>query len=284
MATILKPDSTKTINGVNVNEFLLTKHNPNKIKMPDASMAGKVIGVTIHNTDDLVNVEDDAEQYTRATYNGNMNDVRVHYYVDDICAWQNLPLDLAGWHATDGPGNGNRRTIAIECIMHDKDKKHDEKAEDNCARLAAYLLHKYNLDIDHLYTHTHWLNVKNGKSGTVDTLNTMHNSYKMCPAYILPHWQSFKNKVAKYLDELNGKKTTSSKPKEEKYPFTPNAKMLASSKTYADNGRKVKVGGVDKSEKIKLLAAGPTNAIIQYKTSDTAYKVGIVYAKDVKKD
>lgn len=48
---------------------------------------GKVAGVTIHNTGDLPNVEEDAEQYTRATWpNANMNDARVHYYVDDINA------------------------------------------------------------------------------------------------------------------------------------------------------------------------------------------------------
>ena len=35
-------------------------------------------GVTIHNTNDLQNVEEDAEQYTRAPWpNANMNDARV---------------------------------------------------------------------------------------------------------------------------------------------------------------------------------------------------------------
>lgn len=221
MATLLKADKSTVINGVKVNEFLLTKHNQNKISMPTVSMAGKVIGVTIHNTDDLPNVEDDAEQYTRATYNGNMKDVRVHYYVDDLCAWQNLPLDLSGWHAADGGGNGNRKTIAIECIMNDKDKKHDSIAEDNCAKLAAYLLHKYGLSINNLYTHTYWLNIKAGKKGTVDELNVMKNSYKNCPAYIIPHWQSFKKLVKKYLDALNNgtapitnnTSTTASNPK-----------------------------------------------------------------------
>ncbi|CDE12079.1 hypothetical protein [Ruminococcus sp. CAG:330] len=48
---ILKPDKEYTINSVNVKEYLLTKHNPNRIDMPTASMAGKIIGVTIHNTD-----------------------------------------------------------------------------------------------------------------------------------------------------------------------------------------------------------------------------------------
>ena len=48
---ILKPDTTTTMNGVTVNEYLLTKHNPNRIAMPSASMEGKIIGVTVHNTD-----------------------------------------------------------------------------------------------------------------------------------------------------------------------------------------------------------------------------------------
>lgn len=198
---ILTPDKTSTIGGVTVKEYLLTKHNPNKIDMPTASMDGKVIGVTIHSTDwiSVASGTTPAEQYTRATYNGNMKDVRVHYYVDDTCAWQNLPLTLSGWHAADGSGNGNRRTIAIECIMSSAYNSKDQKSEDNAARLAAALLKKYKLDINHLYTHTHWLNVKDGKSGNVDTLNTAKNSYKNCPAYILPHWAAFKAKVQAYM-------------------------------------------------------------------------------------
>lgn len=198
---ILKPDNKTTFGGVTVNEYLLTRHNPNRIAMPSVSMEGKIIGVTVHNTAWITTAAGTtpAEQYTRATVNGNMNDVRVHYYVDNICAWQNLPLNLSGWHAADGSGNGNRRTIAIECIMSSAYNTTDKKSEDNCARLAAALLKKYNLGIDHLYTHTHWLNVRDGKSGSVDYLNTARNSYKMCPLYILPHWAEFKKKVQGYM-------------------------------------------------------------------------------------
>ena len=200
---ILRPDTSTTLNGVKINEYLLTKHNPNRIDMPSVSMEGKVIGVTVHNTDwiSVASGTTPAEQYTRATVNGNMKDVRVHYYVDNVCAWQNLPHSLSGWHAADGSGNGNRRTIAIECIMSSAYNVTDKKSEDNCARLAAALLKKYNLDINHLFTHTHWLNVRDGKSGTVDYLNTAKNPYKTCPLYILPHWSAFKAKVQKYLTD-----------------------------------------------------------------------------------
>lgn len=209
---ILKPDKTTTFGGVTVNEYLLTKHNPNRIDMPSVSMEGKIIGVTIHNTDWISTASGTtpAEQYTRATVNGNMNDVRVHYYVDNTCSWQNLPLALSGWHAADGSGNGNRRTIAIECIMSSAYNSKDQKSEDNCAKLAAALLKKYNLSIDHLYTHTHWLNVRDGKSGSVDYLNTAKNPYKMCPLYILPHWSAFKAKVQSYMNSSASASTNTS--------------------------------------------------------------------------
>lgn len=200
MASFLVPDNTISLGGVLVNYYPLTAHNPNRIAMPSA-MQGKILGVTIHNTG-VINAASGttmAEQYTRATVNGKMNSVRVHYYVDEHGAWQNLPLTWAGWHATDGNGNGNRRTIAIECIMSAKYTDADKASEDNAARITAEILKTYGLTIDNLYTHTHWLNVRDGKKGTVDQLNVMHHNYKMCPLYILPHWQSFKTKVAGYM-------------------------------------------------------------------------------------
>ena len=199
---ILTPDKTTTLGGVTVKEYLLTKHNPNRIDMPTAQLTGKVLGVTIHNTDRIKTAAGTtpAEQYTRATVNGNMKTVRVHYYVDSTCAWQNLPLSLSGWHAADGSGNGNRRTIAIECIMNGSGDAADKRAEENAVRLAAALLKQHGLGINHLYTHTHWLNVRDRRNGTIDQLNTMYNRYKMCPAYILPHWAAFKAKVQSYLN------------------------------------------------------------------------------------
>ena len=209
---ILTPDKTSTLNGLKVYEYLLTKHNPNKIDMPSYALPNVPLGITVHNTGWITTASNTtpAEQYTRATVNGNMKSVRVHYYVDDKCAWQNLPLTLSGWHAADGSGNGNRKTIAIECIMKNSTDSISLKSEDNCAKLVAYLLHKYNMTVEkNLFTHTHWLNVRDGKSGTIDYLNTANNSYKNCPAYILPHWDRFKAKVKNELNKLNGVSTSS---------------------------------------------------------------------------
>ena len=179
----LKPDKTTNLNGVKVKEYFLTKHNPNKLAMPKYKITD-LIGITVHNTDRIKvsSRTTPAEQYTRATVNGNMNDVRVHFYVDDVCAWQNLPLEMSGWHAADGEdGTGNRKTISIECIMNGSGDAKDKKAEENCARLVAYLLNKYKLDTDDIYSHSHWY------------------SKKYCPAFILPHWDKFKESVKSFM-------------------------------------------------------------------------------------
>ena len=186
----LKPDRTREELGLTIREKIIpwgarwTKGaqagEPYKADKKLSSGTGSVAGVTIHNTGG----DADAETYTRATWpNQNMKDARVHYYVDDKEAWQNLREDEVGWHAGDGSGPGNGTTLAIEIIMRGKAIKDDAKAEDNGARLAAALLHRHGLTIDKLYTHKDW-------------------SGKNCPLYILPHWSAFKVKVAGYLAEL----------------------------------------------------------------------------------
>lgn len=197
----LTPDKTFTWNGLKVYEYLLTNHNPYGIDMPGYNLPAVPLGVTVHNTGaiSVASNTTPAEQYTRATVNGNMNDVRVHFYVDDYCAWQGLPLTLSGWHAADGGGNGNRKTIAIEVIGN------SAKAEANCVKLVAYLLNKYNLNVeDNLFTHTHWLNVRDGITGSNDYLNTRKHPYKWCPIYILPHWSTFKANCIAELNKLKG--------------------------------------------------------------------------------
>lgn len=189
---------------------------------------GKVQFVTIHNTNDLANVNDDGEQYTRATYNENMGSARVHFYVDDTGAWQNLragtglcdndPVGSAevSWHSGDGSvaTGGNMTSLSIEIIMNES-PEHDLIAKDNGARMAAWLLWKHGLTIDALVTHTYWVNKTAGKSFAdkdVQCCNPISGK-KWCPTYIfgssnsttaLKNWKAFKQTVKDYLDKLNG--------------------------------------------------------------------------------
>ena len=213
----LTPDATRTEHGLVINQKIIPwgavwPKDSGKYKKGDKFKAdrrlsggtGKVAGVTIHNTGDLPKVEEDAEQYTRATWpNANMNDARVHYYVDDINAWQNLEDTEVGWHAGDGSGPGNGTTISIEIIMDGKGGAEDVKAEENGAILAALLLKKYGLTIDQLYTHNHWM-------GHPDKI--VQGARKNCPLYILPHWAEFKAKVEEKLAEISGSTEAPDKP------------------------------------------------------------------------
>ena len=246
---LLTPNAVYTMNGVTVNEKII----PDGTRWTDAAKAkdagfsadalykaqkllcgtGKAGSVTIHNTNDLVNVHDDGEQYTRATWpNQNMGSARVHFYVDDVCAWQNLkagtglcaadPVGSAevSWHAGDGSinGGGNMTSLSMEIIMGDP-AEHDAKARDNGARIAAWLLWKHGLTIDNLVTHTYWVNRLAGKTfaDVDDQCTNPISGGKWCPSYIFgsnnaatakKNWLAFKALVAGYLAELNGNNTT----------------------------------------------------------------------------
>ena len=154
---------------------------------------GKPKGITVHNTGDIkvASGTTAAEQYTRATFNGNMSGVVVHYYVWKTDIWQNLREDERGWHAADGTSRrksqrldgskigGNLDTIAIECIGN------NAQSEETTAKLVAHLCYKHGLNpATDVYTHKYFYPSKN------------------CPVYILPHWSTFLNNVKKFYNEL----------------------------------------------------------------------------------
>lgn len=248
----LKPNNTYTLNGVAIKEKII----PDGTRWKNASKAvkagfsanalykkerkltnstGKALFVTIHNTNDLGTTQDDGEQYTRATYNENMNSVRVHFYVDELGAWQNLKAGTGkskndpegsaevSWHAGDGSvaDGGNMTSLSLEIIMNDT-AEHDANAKDNGARLAAWLLWKHELPIDRLVTHTYWVNKAAGKTfGNVDEqcANPVKGK-KWCPTYIfnstdpknaLANWKAFKKLVQTYLNALDPIKETITK-------------------------------------------------------------------------
>lgn len=220
MATYLKPDKMVKVKigkyDLTINQKIIpdnlraTKNVASYVKKGDKMKpcaklndgSGKPKGITIHNTD-MINTSPQtnaAEQYTRATYNGNMNGVVVHFYVwhDDI--WQNLDESERGWHAADGSSRrkdhvgsltgGNLDTIAIECIGS------DSKSEDTVAKLAAYLCKKHGLRPEtDVYTHNYWMYGKDEK---------VQGARKNCPIYILPHWKAFLNDVSRYFSSEDG--------------------------------------------------------------------------------
>jgi hypothetical protein len=233
----LTPDKVTTILGVTIKSYDIVAYNltsKKPIDMPPL-MKGLPIGPTTHNTNDISEASGttDAEQYTRATMNGNMGTVRVHAYIDYREVWENLLRSYQGQHAgssgipeTGKAVDGNQRTIGIEIIMNGdpyhptKNVLHngetvpytadliaqDKKAMDNAARYIAYLYSIYphwDNDVDNtLFTHNYWVNRRKGLTGTPDELTAKPDGYKGCPIYIRPNWEMFKGLVKKYLAEL----------------------------------------------------------------------------------
>lgn len=153
---------------------------------------GKPKGICVHNTEiiTVASGTNPAEQYTRATYNGNMAGVVVTFYIWMFEIWQLLSDTERGFHAADGSTRrssqrtgetigGNLDTISIECIGK------DAASEQTTAKLVAYLLSKHGLNPKtDVYTHKYFYPVK------------------YCPAYILPHWGAFMDNVMKYFNSI----------------------------------------------------------------------------------
>lgn len=206
----LQPDKTLNWNGLKGYQYYIEQHNVNGIAIPTQKRT-KTIGITVHNTEAIncASGTTPAEQYTRACRNGNLNDVRVHIFVDEYCFWVGHDLSMVSWHSGDGtsdPNSGNNTTISIEVIGN------SSKVEDNAAKVVAYLMKQYGWNIENnLYTHTYWINRGLGIGGTRDNQNTYKSSraYKYCPCYILPHWSTFKNTIKKYLNNGNSGSTSS---------------------------------------------------------------------------
>ena len=193
--SFLVPDRTVTVYGLEISEKLITaasgvkSYSCRKLDTPGHTPEY----ITIHNTPDINEAAgtNDAEQYARATFNNNMGDVVVHYYIDETACWHILADDTVGWHAADGAnGPGNTRSVAIEIIMDGSGKSYDTQAEERGALLAAILLHRYGLGVDRLKTHRDWY------------------PKKYCPACILPHWSDFVGKVKAYLAQIEAQDAT----------------------------------------------------------------------------
>lgn len=135
--------------------------------------------ITVHNT------ASDASAKAEISYMiTNNKQTSYHYAVDDYQAVQGLPLDRNGWHAGDGNGTGNRKTIGIEICYSKSGGTRFKLAEQNAAYLIAYLLRERGWGIDRVKKHQDW-------------------SGKYCPHRTLDDgWQRFLSMVSAQLNSL----------------------------------------------------------------------------------
>ncbi|MCP6683264.1 N-acetylmuramoyl-L-alanine amidase [Bacillus nakamurai] len=125
--------------------------------------------ITVHNTS---NTAKGADAASHARYAKNpATATSWHFTVDEKEIYQHLPLNENGWHAGDGNGDGNRKSIGIEiCENSDGDF---EKAVANAQWLIKKLMKEQGISLANVVPHKHW-------------------SGKQCPRKLLDRWDSFK--------------------------------------------------------------------------------------------
>lgn len=149
----------KFIDGIPVKvEIIQPKGLPNVRTLKKMT---EVIGITNHNTGNS-NYRADDEAHVNWLNNLEEADkeyVSVHLFVDQDSITQTVPLDEVCYHAADGKGDGNYKTISIEIC----ENANIPKAEENAKKLNAALVLTYpKLKI---YKHQDWKSIKypNGK-------------------------------------------------------------------------------------------------------------------------
>ncbi|CEG23116.1 N-acetylmuramoyl-L-alanine amidase CwlA precursor [Planococcus massiliensis] len=146
--------------------------------------------ITIHNT------WNDAAALSEVTYmTSNANQVSYHVAVDDKHVVQAIPFSRNAWHAGDGQGAGNRKSIGIEICYSKSGGAKYTAAEENAIDYVAHILKDKGWGIDRVKWHKDW-------------------SGKNCPHRILEEGRaaSVRNRIVKRLQKLKSGGVTASVP------------------------------------------------------------------------
>lgn len=149
-------------------------------RRPALAMAPTTI--TIHNTGNPASSARNERGWL--TNPSNQRQASFHIAVDENEAVECVPLNEAAWHAGDGNGDGNRRSIGIEIC----ESGNYGQTLQNAAELVACMLHERGWGIDRLKRHFDW-------------------SGKVCPRMMYSSgkwtaWDRFKLIVKKELEKM----------------------------------------------------------------------------------
>jgi N-acetylmuramoyl-L-alanine amidase len=135
------------------------------------------IGITNHNTGNSAPTASDEmhAKWMQNVENADKLYVSVHLYVDHDSITQTVPLDEVCYHAGDGKGNGNYKTIGVEIC----ENVNITRAEVNAKKLNAALILTYQKLM--IFKHQDW-------------------SGKFCPRIILGRngWNKFVEDIKAY--------------------------------------------------------------------------------------
>lgn len=149
-------------------------------------------GISIHNT------ANDASAMSEISYMiNNNNQVSFHEAIDDYRVVQGIEHNRNGWHAGDGHGFGNMKTIGIEICYSKSGGEKFEKAERNAAERIAYLMKQYGWNLNNITDERHTIGTHQNRSG------------KYCPHRTLDMGlERFYNMIREEYRELTGEQAT----------------------------------------------------------------------------
>lgn len=136
--------------------------------------------ITVHNT------ANDASAMAEISYMlGNNNETSFHYAIDDYRIVQGIDTNRNAWHASDGNGTGNRKSIGIEICYSKSGGERFLQAERNAAWFIAQLLKERGWGMDRVKRHYDWAPNK-----------------KYCPHRTMDMgWDRFLNMVREHLGQ-----------------------------------------------------------------------------------
>ncbi len=176
------------IDGIPVKKRIITPSGKNNVRTLIPLDLNSALGITNHNTANESPTADDEmhAKYFQTVENADETYIGAHLFVDADSITQALPINEIAYHAGDGKGDGNRRTIAVEICENGMILK----AEENAKKLNAALILTYPQF--KVYKHQDW-------------------SGKYCPRVILGRnaWTDFVADIEAYVHSA-GKETSKS--------------------------------------------------------------------------
>lgn len=202
-----------------VNSFIPTSSYP--LKAPNVMTPQYV---TVHNTYNDASARNEVAYMSR-----NTNATSYHVAIDDKEAVQAIPFSRNAWHAGDGQGPGNRKSIGIEICYSKSGGQRYYDAEANAVEYVAGVLKQYGWGIDRIKWHRDW-------------------SGKHCPHRLIDEGRlvKFKAAVKARLDGAStAQKPTPKPPVKEDVPLSEQKNAQASASLAAEVRRAVELGLTD---------------------------------------
>ena len=208
--------------------------------------------ITIHNT------ANDASAMAEISYMiGNNNK----------CSFQTaIPFNRNAWHAGDGRGTGNMKSIGIEICYSKSGGERFEQAERLAAEYTAMLLKQYGWGIDRVKKHQDW-------------------SGKYCPHRTLDMgWERFLNMVNSYLGGTtpinNNVNNDGSDVEMKTYQNGSTTEVV-----YADTNCSNRIGSLNPREACDCFGIFNDRAMVRYKVDGSNnYKIRILQMVTVELD